>query len=43
MNVRISKRARQDLLEIEVKVRDEDPATADWLIERLLSGIDMLA
>src|SRR5687768_1567257 len=43
MNVKLSTRAKNDLVELEARVREEDPFTAERLMERILSGIDMLA
>ena len=43
MRVLLSRKAQRDLAELDVKVRGEDPITADWLLDRLLSGIEMLA
>ena len=42
MTVRISKKARNDLCEIKMWIQAEDPGTADKVLERLLSGIEML-
>ena len=43
MTVRISKKATRDLVEIGTWILAEDPVTAERVLERLPSGLEMLS